>query len=231
MNPQAILFDLDNTLVDRHASLTKYALIFYDDFKDQLLTTDETTVVNLVIWLDEGGYRAKSDFFADLQQGLLWTTIPSLDTLQKHWYDHYVAVTVGMDSLHDTLTTLSEADYSLGIITNGSAESQQGKIDQLEIEPYMQTVVISGAVGVKKPAPQIFEFALANLNVEAITSWFVGDHPVNDILGAAAVGLTPVWRRGFHHWPTEYPEPEYQIDNLPQLLTLLHNKNGLPPFS
>jgi ABC-type transport system substrate-binding protein len=44
-------------------------------------------------------------------------------------------------------------------------------------------------VQVQKPDPRIFTQALAEIGYGAADTWFVGDDPLNDVLGAAAVGL------------------------------------------
>jgi hypothetical protein len=49
---------------------------------------------------------------------------------------------------------------------------------------------------VQKPDPRIFAHALAQIGCRASDTWFVGDHPVNDVLGAAAVGLRAIWLTG-----------------------------------
>lgn len=53
-----------------------------------------------------------------------------------------------------------------------------------------------------------------------ISSVVVGDHPVNDVLGAAAVGLRPIWLTGVHPWPKDQPEPEWQIASLVELVEM-----------
>jgi putative hydrolase of the HAD superfamily len=47
-------------------------------------------------------------------------------------------------------------------------------------------------VGWRKPAPQLFEHALAQLGVQAEHAWFVGDDLRWDIEGARRAGLTPI---------------------------------------
>ena len=53
-------------------------------------------------------------------------------------------------------------------------------------------VVTSGAVGWEKPNPRIFEAALSVAGVAAGEAWMVGDNPVADVAGAAAVGIRGV---------------------------------------
>jgi putative hydrolase of the HAD superfamily len=52
--------------------------------------------------------------------------------------------------------------------------------------------VLSGEVGARKPDPAIFERALGELGVDATAAIFIGDRLVDDIEGAAGVGMTTV---------------------------------------
>jgi FMN phosphatase YigB (HAD superfamily) len=52
-----------------------------------------------------------------------------------------------------------------------------------------QTVQISAEVGFRKPHPRIFEAALQELKLKGEEVLFVGDHPVDDILGARKMGM------------------------------------------
>lgn len=51
-------------------------------------------------------------------------------------------------------------------------------------------------------------------------AWSVGDHPHNDVAGAAAAGLRPIWLTGIHPWPDGLAQPERSIDSLADLLGL-----------
>ena len=106
-------------------------------------------------------------------------------------------------------------------MTNGAVRRQAPKIETLQIRSYLSTVVISEAVHMKKPDPRIFARALADVGCAASQAWFVGDHPVNDILGAHAAGLRPIWLRGIHPWPLDHPMPTWQIEALPELIALV----------
>ena len=115
---------------------------------------------------------------------------------------------------------------ALGIVTNGVVRRQQPKIETLHIRPSLSTVVISEAVQIEKPDPRIFARALAEVGCEASQAWFVGDHPVNDVLGAAAVGCRPIWLRGFHPWPPDHPVPSWQIGALTELMELVQQERS-----
>jgi putative hydrolase of the HAD superfamily len=53
-------------------------------------------------------------------------------------------------------------------------------------------VVDSAVVGIEKPDPRIFAFALQVLDVPAERTLYVGDTVRNDVLGARAAGLHPL---------------------------------------
>lgn len=219
--PQAVLFDLDNTLVDRAASLKEYAYRFFTDFRDQLARGEGRKVFDVITSVDSGGYAGWDAIHAELLSRLTWLDKPDMMDLAYYRHLHYTQSAKPMPGLYPTLRHLYRQGILLGIITNGSEHSQQGKIDLLELAPFMTSITISGALGIKKPDPRIFEVALSALGASAQHSWIVGDHPINDIVGGQQVGLTPVWRRGFHPWPAAYPEPAYQIDSLSELTDLL----------
>jgi putative hydrolase of the HAD superfamily len=101
---------------------------------------------------------------------------------------------------------------------------QAPKIAQLAIHHYLSTVVISEAVQVQKPDPRIFTHALAQIGCQASDTWFVGDHPVNDVLGAAAVGLRAIWLTGVCPWPPDRPAAQWQIATLGDIVELVHSE-------
>lgn len=108
----------------------------------------------------------------------------------------------------------------LGIVTNGKETSQNTKVDVLALRPLLDVVVVSETVGVKKPDALIFKTAVEALGVAAAETIFVGDHPRNDALGAAAFGMQAVWLRGSHEWPAD-EERVHSIEKLSQSASYL----------
>jgi putative hydrolase of the HAD superfamily len=217
---QAILFDLDDTLIDRRATMPKYAEKFLADFADALpeLTVDE--VEKAIVEADGGGYRGR-DKFHDLQEALPWTKRQAVETLIEHWNTEFPRVVQPMAGLFTLLNQLSVRGYKLGLITNGTSERQNAKLDLLGIRDYFDVTLISAEVGYEKPDPLIFLLALEALGVEAEEAIYVGDHPRNDVEGADFAGITPVWRRGCHPWPEDRAEPEHQFVTLAEFLAWL----------
>ena len=56
-------------------------------------------------------------------------------------------------------------------------------------------ILVSEAVGLRKPDAAIFNAALKSLNVQPHEAVFIGDNPNADVLGAQAAGLKGIWKR------------------------------------
>lgn len=105
---------------------------------------------------------------------------------QAHWQPE-------VDAL-PTLQALQEAGYRLGLISNASdAADVHALIDKAHLRPFLQSVVISAEVGLRKPSPSIYEIALRTMDVSPAVSVMVGDTLQADIAGAHAAGLRAVW--------------------------------------
>lgn len=224
--PQAILFDLDETLTDRMQSIVHYAKRFQGDFTDHLASTTVSAIVDALLTADVRGYRPPEERWRDFSQRLPWRTVPEMARLRRHWETGFPQSIVARVGLTETLAALHTRGIRLGIITNGEVQFQEPKITQLSIGRYLSTVVISEAVQVQKPDARIFAYALAAIGCAARDTWFVGDHPIHDVLGAAAVGLRPIWLTGVQPWPPEHPAPRWQIAALSELLTMAERPNS-----
>ncbi len=76
--------------------------------------------------------------------------------------------------------------------------------------------------GIKKPDPAIFEMAIKQLNLSPNQCIYIGDHPVNDIEGAAKVGMETIWLKVNQPWRDDLiAEPLYRISKLYELLELI----------
>jgi putative hydrolase of the HAD superfamily len=225
--PRAILFDLDETLTDRTRSIFHYAERFRGDFADHLAATAVSTIAEAILHADVRGYRPREEVVRDFSQRLPWHTVPPVSHLRQHWEMCFPLAIVAREGLEETLAALHGRGIRLGIVTNGEVQFQAPKITQLAIGRYLSTVVISEAVQIQKPDPRIFAHALAEIGCRAGDTWFVGDDPVNDVLGAAAVGLRAIWLPGVRPWPPDRPEPQWQIAALGELVEWVHSEQTL----
>lgn len=83
--------------------------------------------------------------------------------------------------------------YPLTIITNGFADIQATKLSSSGITKYFDLVVTSEKVGHKKPAKEIFEYALRHRKADPSEAIMIGDNLLTDIQGAKNAGVDDVF--------------------------------------
>ena len=124
-----------------------------------------------------------------------------------------------MPHAREVLEYLS-AKYNLYILSNGFKELQFHKMRSSNIDKYFRKVVLSDDIGILKPWPEIFHFALSATQSELNDSLMIGDSWENDIAGAAGVGMHQVFYNLSGR--TDLPfTPTSQITDLKELLDLL----------
>lgn len=212
--PKLVLFDLDNTLCDHHASLN---VRLHHAFEPLFSDPDaREEIVQASIARATDGTQHFDELLADF--GISGGNAAE-EARARYISDRYR----GLKLFDDTLSVIDAVKRvaTVGMITNGPTEIQQPKIDLLEIEAHFEFVLISESVGIWKPDPGIFEMALELGNVSADDAVYVGDSPVADVPGAHSVGMTAVWiNRAGIEWPGG-PPPDVEVRDLGEFLLTL----------
>lgn len=197
MNPEAVLFDLDDTLHDRRASVDMFAPALHAHLEPWLGGRGLEQFKAALHRVDYGGYVARELFMTRLLEAFGVNSGFDALELAEYWRSSFAVYAQPMRGAREILESLRSLGIKTGIVTNGTVRLQQSKIDALELQ--VDAVVISEAVGAKKPAPAPFLECLKRLEVLSRHAWFVGDHAVNDIAGASAVGMHPFWLEREQH--------------------------------
>ncbi len=211
---QAILFDLDGTLLDRDASIKHFITKQYDRLSSKLNKITKNEYISKFIELDCRGYVWKDKVYQSIVSEFELKTI-SWQELLDDYETEFIHSCIPFINLLETLDILTREGYLLGIITNGLGSFQRRTIQGLGIEKYFQTILISEIEKVRKPEREIFLRTLRNLGVTPDKSVFIGDHPDTDVMGAKRIGMKSIWKRDL-----EWQEPENSdgiIDDLGEL--------------
>jgi len=210
----SVLFDLDGTLLDRRTTFRRHLDLQIERHPAMFPHAQTASYVAQLLELDQNGTRNRSEFY-DRVERELGLARGSAAELREDFEVHFPESCAPFPNVFATLQTLRDHGLKLGLITNGRELIQGRKIERLGIRPYLDAVVISETVGVRKPDPRIFSAALADLGVEASAAAHVGDDPDADVLGAKRSGLLAVWRRD-SFWP-EPAAADRIIDDLAEL--------------
>lgn len=191
---RAVLFDLDNTLLNRDASVKKFIELQYERLQKYIEHIPKEKYITRFIELDDRGYVWKDKVYQQLTDELAIDAI-TWEKLFQDYLDNFKYCCVPFEHLIEILNVLKECNITLGMITNGYGQFQMANIKALDIEKYFDTILISEWEGIKKPNPLIFKRATERLGVKPNQCLFVGDHPANDVRAAKELGMKSIWKR------------------------------------
>lgn len=218
-NIKAVIFDLDNTILDRARTFRNFTLSLVSLYFQHLAEKDN--VVNRIIELDEDGYKDKKTLFTELLEELPWLTKPDVSELMTYYSIHYVKNALLMESAEEMMRYVHQK-YKMGLITNGKTDIQYGKMDRLGIRNQFDFILVSEEAGVKKPDVKIFNMAIEKLNLSPEQCLYVGDHPINDIEGASKAGMKTIWFEVNQPWSDEVrTSPDFTIKHLSELTKIV----------
>ncbi|WP_376790180.1 HAD family hydrolase [Thermoflexus sp.] len=129
----------------------------------------------------------------------------------------------------DTFTTLEELrcrNYRLGLLTNsGDADHSWRLIDRFGLRRYFDPIVISAAVGWRKPHPALFQQIAATWALPPQAIVVVGDLLDADIRGAHLAGMRGIWAAMSSEpssMPSSHPiQPDAIVRSLSEILMVL----------
>lgn len=180
--PRAILFDLDNTLVDRDAAMRRVMRRWLAEHSTALRADQADAALDEIMARDRHGYTSRRelcDWLGGRRAADLWQFIG----------EHIAEQVRPRASVQELLARLQRR-YMLALVTNGGFDNQRRKLRHARLASYFDDAVfISGELDAAKPSAEIFEAALADLGVAAHQALFVGDDLARDIAGASAVGM------------------------------------------
>ena len=236
---KAVFFDLDGTLCD---SDTAWSIAVRETFqllcKQKPSISEEAiakawTTVHQKLFQQLGAGKlsmaeVRDSRFPCLFKELDLPTGEIIEELSDFFCSRYLT------SLHlyEDVAVLEELHaYHVGIITNGAhdahTDSQLSKVQHLGLSERIQSLTISGEIGVRKPNVEIFKVACERADVLPKEAVYVGDTIQNDIVGANWVGMTSVFinRKSDVLTPeTADEQPDYAISNLHDVWSCLRHK-------
>ena len=110
--------------------------------------------------------------------------------------------------------------YKMFILSNGFTELQSLKMSTAGIDSYFDGIILSEEIGINKPRPELFEYALKKAGASLEESIMIGDMFDTDIVGAANIGMDQIFFNpkrltGMHFAPT------YEVGHLLEIKEIL----------
>lgn len=209
---QAVLFDLDDTLVDhQHASHAAVVGV-----RDVFLTLQARTLEAMAaenerlveaLHTEVGlGRRTADDARIERYRCLFVfagaTTAHASAAAELH-RRIYMSSRRAVPGAAALLAAL-HGRVTIAIVTNNTVAEQTEKLATFGLAPFVDALVTSEEVGTAKPGTAIFAHALARCDCPAAGAVMVGDSWRNDVEGAKRAGIRAVW---FNRRGTPVPDP------------------------
>ena len=150
---------------------------------------------NRYIWADE---QAIADFWLSYFTSLLQPLVaehdqPRIDQLSRAITEAFKEPTSWQlyPDVKPTLEACRAKGYSMGVISDWNI-ALGPLLRQFDLTQYFDCLVISAVARHAKPSPTLYDMALERANAIPDYTIHIGDSYIHDVLGARAVGITPI---------------------------------------
>lgn len=221
--PEAVLFDLDGTLVDSVPDLAAAV--------DQMLLSlgrEPAGEEKVRRWVGNGAAALIRRALADHDDDAQWTDESMFDQANAEFglaYTRQLTQATGFyPGVKEVLDNLHGTEIRMALITNKPRQFTIPLLSSLGISDYFSCVICGDDLEQRKPHPEPILFALKKLGVASESALMVGDS-VSDIVAAKAAGvLTVAVTYGYNHGsPVEEEKGERRadlfIDHMPALVS------------
>lgn len=184
------LFDLDDTVHDKTASLKICGTFMFDKFlKNDDIKIDEFLEAfvfeNCII-------QPKAEVFSILTNKFS-ISLDKEPLMLEHFDSNFHKYSKRFEFVIESMKFLQSNCDGIACVTNGRDFFQRNKIEALGLNKYFDVIVTSGELGFKKPNPLIFETALKKLGASANECVFIGDNLKADMQPAKNLDMKTIW--------------------------------------
>ena len=200
MDIKHLFFDLDHTLWDfeKNSALTFQKIFEIHEIKIKIdVFLEKYIPLNIQFWKmyreetitkEELRYQRLKAAFDAINYKISDKVINRLADDYINYLSTFPHVFEGTFEILDYL----KSKYQLHIITNGFQEIQHKKMRISKLLPYFKEIITSESVGLKKPNPKVFEYALLVSKAKKYESIMIGDSIEADIEGAINFGIKAI---------------------------------------
>ena len=224
---KAVIFDLDNTLVDFmamkrqaidaavHAMIDAGLNLTPEEVKTRIDTIYKERGIEFQNVFDQLLY----DVFNKVDYKILSAGIIAYRRARE-------AALVPYPHVYMTLMELLKRGLRLAVVSDAPAREAWLRLCYLNFHHIFHSVVTFEDTGERKPNPGPFKKALEMLSVQATEALMVGDWAERDIVGAANLGMKTVFARYGDTFGTVETNADYEINDIKELIHIVEKENA-----
>lgn len=243
MEIQAILFDVNGTLIDIETDEGRgriYRVMSrFFDYQNASVAPDKLRERYFELMAEQ--FKASREEHPEFDVVALWQTLlqeelgathalpPETETETKRPQQlplflaqlHRALSRRRLELYPDIVPVLEELRrrYALGIVTDAQRAYAEPEMRAVGLDGFFSPIIVSGDYGYRKPDPRLFARAVKALQLHPEQVVYVGNDMYRDIFGAQQAGMYTVF------FSTQYGNKEY---NGVEADYVIHNFSGLP---
>lgn len=225
---KAVIFDLDNTLVDfmKMKRLSIEAAITAMIDAGLTISFEEAEKIIDMIY-DEMGIEYQKVFDSFLQKTLNRLDNKILASGIVAYRRAREAALTPYPYVYPTLVELTKMGLKLGILSDAPDKEAWLRLAYLNFHHIFDEVVTFSETGLRKPNPEPFRAILKKLQIAPEESLMVGDWAERDILGAAKIGMKTAFARYGDVFETKTHNADFELGDIRDLIKIIRNLNKL----
>lgn len=223
---KAIIFDLDNTLVDflllkrRAVDAAVHAMI---DAGLEIKYDEAVTKINDIYDREGIEYQQVFDHLLKDVYGKIDYKIISAGVVA--YRKAREAALKPYPKVFPTLIELIKMGIKLAVVSDAPAKEAWLRLSYINFHHLFDVVITFDDSHENKPSPVPFNMALDKLNLKAEECLMIGDWAERDMVGARAVGMKTVFARYGDTFNTGNPESDYDINCVSELINIVRKEN------
>lgn len=125
-----------------------------------------------------------------------------------------------------TIKEIIRMGLQVGVVSDAPSEQCYNRLARLHLIPWLDVVVTYDDTHEYKPSEKPFRLALDRLGLGPDETLYVGDWPQKDIVGSKKVGLVTVFARWGEHKNAPDTGADYDLDSVEKILGVIRDINS-----
>ena len=223
---QAVIFDLDNTLLDFMNMKTKAVDAAVLGMIEAGFQIEMEVAKNKIFNIYESKgweYQEVFDDFIKDEMGVLDYKILASGIVAYRKAKE--ASLILYPNVNSTLITLSKWGLKLGVVSDAPSREAWMRICSVNLHHIFDAIVTFHDTGMHKPSPEPFKKISSLLDVPSTNSLMVGDWPERDVIGAKKLGMKTAFAKYGDVFGIQESGADYDIMDVKEILAIVMSEN------
>jgi len=225
---KAVIFDLDNTLVDfmkMKRRAIEDAIPAMIDSGLELSVAESNRIIDEIY--KEQGIEYQQVFDAFLQRVLKKVDYKILSAGIVAYRRAREAALIPYPHVYSTLNKLLKMGIKMGIVSDAPVKEAWLRLAYLNFHQIVDAVVTFEDTGKRKPHSAPFLKILEKLEVNPDEAIMVGDWVERDIIGAEKIGMKTAFAKYGDTFDTKSHNADYELNDINELIDIVIKENQL----